>query len=398
MRELWSTFVSVHAAVIVSSCGVPSSAVEGAAETYVELAFSLDHHDPDYVDAYLGGSAAPAEVASLENIEQRARRLSAGLKPVSSLRARRLSDQLSAVAARARILSGGAMSFDEELERLYAIAAPPRLTKDRAAPILARLDLLLPGAGTLAKRYASFEARALVPAERLGAVAAAAVTECRARTVQHVALPPGEAVTIELVRGKPWASYHRYQGGYRSVVQINREVAWTVPGVVEAVCHESYPGHHFLTVLSQVRLVEERGWREHEVQSLRSPRQALMERLANAGVTLLRRADTWPGVERELFTVAGLDPELAAVPGSVDVVARELRPFLVEGARRYLDGELDRVAAAIWLESVALVADPWAFLRFVDRYGSYVAAYVDSDTITDWDELEARWLGTPDAT
>ena len=42
---------------------------------------------------------------------------------------------------------------------------------------------------------------------------------------------------------------------------------------------------------------------------------------------------------------------------------------------RRLDGKRDRVQSVLWLENEALVPAPWAFLRFVDRYRTYVVAY-----------------------
>jgi len=76
-----------------------------------------------------------------------------------------------------------------------------------------------------------------------------------------------------------------------------------------------------------------------------------------------------------LFPLAGLDPAEAELYSRVEREMRRLAPLRVEGARAYLDGKRDRVQSAIWLENEALVPAPWTFLRFVDRYRTYVVTY-----------------------
>jgi len=90
---------------------------------------------------------------------------------------------------------------------------------------------------------------------------------------------------------------------------------------------------------------------------------------------------TLPGEERlrfergVLFPLAGLDPSEADRYHRVEREIRRLAPLRVEAARAYLDGERDRVQSVLFLENEALVPAPWAFLRFVDRYRTYVIAY-----------------------
>jgi hypothetical protein len=78
-----------------------------------------------------------------------------------------------------------------------------------------------------------------------------------------------------------------------------------------------------------------------------------------------------------LFPGAGLDParadEYYRVQGLVDQLAYAGN----EAARRYLDGKIDRDAAAAWLERYALMSKDRAAqrVRFFDQYRSYVINY-----------------------
>ncbi len=78
-----------------------------------------------------------------------------------------------------------------------------------------------------------------------------------------------------------------------------------------------------------------------------------------------------------LFPAAGLDParadEYYRVQGLVDQLAYAGN----EAARRYLNGQIDRAAAAAWLERYALMSKDRAAqrVRFFDQYRSYVINY-----------------------
>ena len=347
-------------------CSPGGDPLEAVAERYVELAWALDAHDPGYVDVYLAASRPEPVPVALEVIEDDASRLLAALGGMSaSPRTRFLRGQLTALHARARMLRGALLAFDEELEALYGVTSPPLGEPDVQA-IHARLDELLPGDVALLSRYAAYQRQTIVALDELDELVTTALETCRHLTLQHVSLPEGERVDVEIVRGKPWAAYHVYRGAFLSVVQINQDVAWTPRDVLESVCHESYPGHHTLTVLAETELVRRRGLKEFSVQTLHSPYGWRLEALASQGA------------------------ELALGDGErneIDRLGRCLRRIAADGARRYLEGRLDRVGAVLWLEKHALMPDAWGFLRFVDRYRGYVMAYAERT----WSEADDTW-------
>src|SRR5205823_4552430 len=101
--------------------------------------------------------------------------------------------------------------------------------------------------------------------DRLDATFRAAIDGCRARTLQHIALPNAERFSVEFVSGKPWQAYNWYQGQYRSVIQVNTDVPPSVDWALDLGCHEGYPGHHVHNVLLEQQLVLRRGWIEFSV-------------------------------------------------------------------------------------------------------------------------------------
>jgi hypothetical protein len=261
-------------------------------------------------------------------------------------------------------------TFDEESRLVYGAVAPP-VDEAEMSRARAELDRLLPGEGPLAPRYASFQKRFLVPSESLDEALTLALRECRRRTLSHLDLPAEESVRIEYVSGAPWPSFASYLGDYRSVVQVNRDFPLAVSNVLEIASHEAYPGHHVVNVLRERSV-----GRERSLESAAGPEALLHEGLAGAGLQIAFPGEERLRFEREvLFPLAGLDPAEADLQYRVEREMQRLAPLRVEGARAYLDGKRDRVQSVLWLEDEALVPAPWAFLRFVDRYRTYVIAY-----------------------
>ena len=186
-----------------------------------------------------------------------------------------------------------------------------------------------------------------IPHDRLAVVFDRAIAECRARSAGYVALPAGESFTVEQVSDKPWSGYNWYQGGYRSVIQVNVSLPIWIDRAIDLACHEGYPGHHLYNALLEQELVRGRGWPEVEVYPLFSPQSLIAEGTANYGVELAFPAEERLAFERDvLFPMAGLDPALAAPYARVRELMDELSYAGNEAARRYLDGAID---APTWL-------------------------------------------------
>jgi hypothetical protein len=113
-----------------------------------------------------------------------------------------------------------------------------------------------------------------------------------------------------------------------------------------------------------------------------------------------------------LFPAAGLNPDRAGSYYDVLRLAEELSYAGNEAARRYLNGQVDRAAAAAWLTRFAMMSPARAEqrTRFFDDYRSYVINYnlgkdlvkqfiesrggVDDQPAKRWEEF-AKLLGSP---
>lgn len=379
------------------------------AERYVKLVLALGVHDDDYVDAYYGPAEWRDEARRahrpLVELGPEARALADELERhttpaddvLAGLRHTYLRRQLVALAARVDMLSGRKLSFDEESQALYDAVAPTH-TEAEFQAALAELERTLPGQGPLAERYEQFRRRFVVSKEKLDAVFQAAIAECRRRTLAHVTLPPEESFRIEYVTDKPWGGYNWYQGGYRSVIQVNTDLPVAIDRAIDLACHEGYPGHHVYNVLLERHLVKERGFVEFTVYPLFSPQSLIAEGTANYGIEVAFPAEERTAYEqRALFPLAGLDPAEApryyAVQRSMDRLAYAGN----EAARRYLEGRLDRDGAARWLAAYTLASPARAQQRlaFIERYRSYVVNYnLGKDLVRGY--IEGRG-GTADA-
>ena len=112
--------------------------MNAVAERYVHLVLALGQHDPDYVDAFYGPAEwktqAEKEKKSLDAIGAEAAELSATLAKTPDaatsgdemlkLRREYLQKQISALAARVRMLKGEKLKFDDESRALYDAVAP----------------------------------------------------------------------------------------------------------------------------------------------------------------------------------------------------------------------------------------------------------------------------------
>jgi hypothetical protein len=320
--------------------------------------------------------ALAAEAASLARAVAAVDR-EAGNDELVELRFAYLTRQLAAVAARIRMLEGERLTFDEESAALYD-AVSPRHTEAELDGVLADLDARLPGEGSVGERYERFRAQFVIPRDRLEAVFDAAIAGCRARTVEHIELPAGESFTLEYVTGKSWSGYNWYQGGFKSLIQINTDLPIYIDRAIDLACHEGYPGHHVYNVLLEKGLVRDRGWVEFTVYPLFSPQSLIAEGTANYGIEVAFPDDERRAFERDvLFPAAGLDPALVTEFFEIAALVERLSYAGNEGARRYRDGLIDASAAAAWHEKYTLASRPRAEqrVRFIDQYGAYVINY-----------------------
>jgi hypothetical protein len=410
-RSASSRVVCLALALAASGAAQPRRQVsrgpmDAVAEAYVKLVLAMGQHDADYVDAYYGPPAwkkeADAAKLPLDTIAGRAAQLRTSLaemeaprEKLSQLRHRYLDRQLAAMEARVRMLKGQRLSFDEESKALYDAVAPTH-PESHFQAILDKLDKRFPGDGPLVARYEAFRRAFVIPRDKLDSVFQTAVKGCRERTVRHVELPMEESFTVEYVTHKSWSGYNWYQGGYRSLIQVNTDLPVYIDRAVDLACHEGYPGHHVYNALLEKHLVRDRGWVEFSVYALFSPQSLIAEGTANFGIEV-----AFPGHERvayektTLFPLAGFDPSRADEYYEVQALVDQLSYAGNEAARRYIDGTFTAGQAADFLQRYALMPSDRATqrIKFFDQYRSYVINYnLGKDMVRQYIEKQG---GTP---
>lgn len=382
----------------------PPIDLDSVGTRYVVLALALGAHDPAYVDAYYGPDSlkamADADALPLGAIQGAADSLIAMLGddvPASSdsmvaMRYRYLRTQLGSLSAKARMLAGEPFTFDQEALALYGVS-PAQVTDAHFDSLLADLDALLPGSGPLARRYQAFRQRVEIPGALVDTVFKTAIAACRARTMERMTLPVGERFDLEYVTGTSWNAYNWYQGGARSLIQVNLDFPIAVDRAIDLACHEGYPGHHVYNAALEQHLVRGRGWVELSVYPLFSPQSLIAEGSANFGIEMAFPGEARTAFERDsLFPLAGLDPSLAARNAALREIMTGLNFARNEVARRYLDGVIDSAAAVTameryWLQEPDAAAKT---LRFIQQYRSYVINYnVGSAMVARWVDRES---------
>ena len=361
------------------------------AEQYVKLVLAVGQHDADYVDAFYGPAEwrknAEAAKKPLAAIDADAAAAEAAIARISvkpaadaelwTLRRQYLTRQLAAMRSRIAMLQGKKMTFDEESLALYDAVAPTKPESEFQA-VLDQLNARLPGEGSLIDRYDRYKAGFVIPKNRVDRVFQEAIRGCRERTLTRVDLPVEQRFTVEYVTNKSWSGYNWYQGGYKSLIQVNTDLPIYIDRAVDLACHEGYPGHHVYNALLEKNLVKDRGWIEYTVYPLFSPQSLIAEGTANYGIEVAFPLPERLAFERDvLFPIAGLDPNTVAGYYSVLDLVDHLSYAGNEAARQYLDGKIDRAGAVAWLEKYAMYTTPRAEQRvkFIEQYRSYVINY-----------------------
>lgn len=414
----------VSAIFLMSACGkeeappalsvveAPAAAVtiDDIAQSYLLLELSMGQLAPGHVDAYFGPDALQAaaieDALSLEDITIASEELAAQLKALNTsgddeleARVKGLLARLLALDTRIAMQQGEFISFDEEVQRLFATTLTHKSTTYFDG-VLAEIDELIPGDGPLNERVDAYMDGFNIPAERLPDVFDAAIAECRRRTVEFIELPADENFTVEYVTDKPWSGYNWYQGDAISLIQINTDLPSRINYAVVLGCHEGYPGHHVYNTLLEQNLVKDKGWLEFSLYPLFSPQSLIAEGSGNYGVDLAFPDDERIEFEKNvLFPMAGLDPDMADDFYRLQALTSKLDFARNEAATDYLDGKADKEQSIQRLMKYSLTTRERAeqSLSFIESYRSYVINYNHGKAlVTDFiesgtDSASERW-------
>src|SRR5438876_10079333 len=204
MRRILFLFV-LCGFLMSSGSARAADAMNAVAEQYAHLVLALAQHDLDYVAAFYGPAEwktqAEKEQKSLDAIGAEAAELIATVAKTPDaatsgdemlkLRREYLQKQISALAARVRMLKGEKLRFDDESRALYDAVAPTFLDS-HFNQFIAQLDAKIPGkgpsrtGGSLWERYEMWRKPLVIPKEILDMVFQLAIKKCRSRTMEQV--------------------------------------------------------------------------------------------------------------------------------------------------------------------------------------------------------------------
>jgi hypothetical protein len=301
---------------------------------YIELGLALGRHIDGFVDAYYGppglaAAAATAPKVAPDELQRDARALLAALDageplgspmadagpPVEgedSRRRRWLRAQTLGLLTSARILSGEAIGYADEVEACYGVR-PTRFPEEEILEAHRNLDQVVPGSGPLAERLIAWRESLAVPLELLRPAIHSLAEDLRARTKAAFGLPDGEAVEFDLVTNKPWGGFNYYLGELKSKVAINTDLPVLSTSLAHLVAHEAYPGHHTEHTRKEVGLVRRRHFYEESIFLVGTPQCLLAEGLADLGLEVVM------GRRPEHLVAEHLLP--LGIPYDADVVA-----------------------------------------------------------------------------
>jgi hypothetical protein len=264
---------------------------------YLELVLRFGRLAPSLVDSYVGSAELAARVEaepplSASEVAAQSADLRAQVRGLGIERDRIawLDGQLRGIQAACEWLDGRPLDYQELMRRCHGVQAvhADEAQFEQAHELIVRA---LPGPGSARERFGAWTASQQVRGERLMAGLQVLARELRHRTREQWSLPEEEAITLEIVRGQPWAGYAQYQGGLRSRIQINDELPIAAWRMVELVAHEAYPGHHTEHVCKDVALVRGQNRTELSVWVYPTPQALMAEGIAMLALEILLGED-----------------------------------------------------------------------------------------------------------
>src|ERR1035437_949504 len=304
------------------------------ARDYLLLALRLARLLPGLIDAYFGPGDLKAQVEAEApytpaRIREDASALEARIprEVPESDRGRWLQAQLVALEAQALMLAGDPLPYSDYVACLLDFD-PERTPESVFESVADDLARLLPSgemrSENVVARLAAWDAQFRIAPHRLPAVVEWLVGQVRSRADRLLGLPTDEHVEFVYVSGGPWSAFNQYEGGRRTLVEVNTDVLCKPADLIQMAAHECYPGRHTEHTWKERRLVDEMGRLEASMALLNTPEALISEGLAYLGERMVAPDETMPGLLLELYERGGL--AIAADPSAArDAAEKEGR-------------------------------------------------------------------------
>ena len=335
--------------------------------------------DPSHVEAARSSSLSlDGAVGQLRLIQSRLLDLPEADDAQEEKRRSSLNGRLTATITRGEILLGELPTdFQAESTLVFGVEAP-LYDEAHFTRLTAELDSLIPGDGPLVDRVGEFRDQFVIPPEKLELVIGRAMQECRARTLEHIELPPNEKVTLNINRNMPYVGFTEYRGNSHSIVHLNADVPVHIERAIELGCHEGYPGHHVHASLVEQEIINNRGWDEYKLITLMGPYSVITEGAASYAEDLaFSREERMQFNSEVLMPLAGLDASNLALYANYTDLLGKLNYARNTVASAYLYEGLGREEAIEWLMEYGLETRGTASQRldFIDVQRAYVLTY-----------------------
>jgi hypothetical protein len=376
---------------------------------YIRLGLTIGQYDADFVDAYYGPDSLkpttePKEKFPKDSLLAATNGLVGELIEFNNTvnndtlnkRARWMTSQLIAYSRRINIFTQKYHSFDEESKDLFGVVAPS-YPESHYQALVAKLDSLLPGTGSVNSRFEKLANQFIIPKAKVDTVFKTAIAEARKRTLAHYKLPANENFTLEYVTGKPWSGYNWYQGNYQSKIQISIDMPIFIERAIDLACHEGYPGHHVYNMLLEKNLYHDKKQVEISLYPLFSPQSLIAEGSANYGIEV-----AFPGTEKNKFVkevllpLAGLDGTNTDLYFQALALRAQLAYARNEVARGIVNNTMSETEVMKWLTNYGLREKTLASkdINFIKKYRSYVINYnYGQDLVKDYIESKGGTAG-----
>jgi hypothetical protein len=261
-------------------------------EKYLQLALRFDKYQQGVVDAVYGKAAqlrehiAQEPPLALKQLYAHAQTILSALEHAAGDRARYLYAQTLALQTMIEKKLGRVFSFREEARLCLGIHHIGWQDESELRQHVEMLERLLEGSGTLSERFVRWRKRFELSGQAIERFISVALHEAKARAHQLFPLPENH-VEVRLVRNKPWAGYHWYQGNFRSIYELNIDIPTTIWNVLHTTTHEAFCGHHTEAIVKEAELVNKCGYDEFSISLLGTPASLLAEGLAEVAEYLV---------------------------------------------------------------------------------------------------------------
>ncbi len=261
-------------------------------EKYLQLALRFDKYQQGVVDAVYGKASqlreriAQEPPFALKQLYEHAQAILSALEHVASDRAQYLYAQTLALQTMIEKKLGRVFSFREEARLCLGIHHIDWQDESELRQHVETLERLLEGSGTLSERFVRWRKRFELSGQAIERFISVALHEAKARAHQLFPLPENH-VEVRLVRNKPWAGYHWYQGNFRSIYELNIDIPTTIWNVLHTTTHEAFCGHHTEAIVKEAELVNQLGYDEFSISLLGTPASLLAEGLAEVAEHLI---------------------------------------------------------------------------------------------------------------